>query len=221
MTATSQKARFEPATPARILVTGFGKFPGVRVNPTEKLMAAVTSRLRRMGFDAAGATFTVGHSAALRELDAAMETHRPGAVLMLGLASRARWIRVERYARTSSSALHPDAAGRAASLLAAASDRPLKATAIPEQALACLRRAGLRTRLSASAGRYLCNAAYAHALKQAAGRPILFIHVPWPRPHGGVTPAGRIASWRPRQAALVEALAIAGARLVAEARFPR
>jgi pyroglutamyl-peptidase len=154
--------------------------------------------------------------AALAEADARW---RPEAVLMLGLAARARWVRVERYGRRSSSVLHPDAAGRAGGGPQAGSAQPLRATAALGPALAALRRAGVRTQLSASAGRYLCNAAYAAQLAAARGRPVLFVHVPWPRPASGQTPRARVARWRPGVAQLGHALRDVAAQLRRAARL--
>ncbi len=101
-----------PMPAIRILVTGFGPFPGVRVNPTERLMRAVVARLSRgAAFAAAGARLDVRYATARRQVAEAIDRHRPDAVLMLGLAARSRWVRVERYARRSDSALHADASG--------------------------------------------------------------------------------------------------------------
>lgn len=218
----------------RLLVTGFGPFPGVRINPTARLMARVVARLARApGIMASGGRLTVTYAAARAELRELTDRRRPGAILLLGLAARARWVRVERFARLNDSPLHPDAEGKgggadggvggggiAGTRAVGTGAQPLKATAALEPALAAFRRAGLRARLSPSAGRYLCNAVYAEALGAAAGRPVLFIHVPWPRAHAGPAPRGRVKPWRPAQAALERALTqVARGLAVAARRF--
>jgi pyroglutamyl-peptidase len=203
-----------------LLITGFGRFPGVRVNPTARLAADVAARLTARGSVAARAVvLPVRYDRALAALAEADARWRPEAVLMLGLAARARWVRVERYGRRSSSVLHPDAAGRAGGGPLAGSAQPLTATAALGPALAALRRAGVRTQLSASAGRYLCNAAYAAQLAAARGRPVLFVHVPWPRPAPGQTPRARVARWRPGVAQLGHALRDVAAQLRRAARL--
>ncbi len=98
---------------------------------------------------------------------------------------------------------------------------PLKTDAPLEGALAACRSRGLRARLSPSAGRYLCNAAYAEALARAGGRPALFVHVPWPRGHHGPVPAARVAPWRPGADPLAAALAGIAAGLGRKARRSR
>jgi pyroglutamyl-peptidase len=138
---------------------------------------------------------------------------RPRAVLMLGLAARARFVRVELFGRGHASRLHPDATGATPTDAPAnRSALPLRTSGNPAGALAALRRVGIRTRLSASAGRYLCDACYAAALHQTTptGVPVIFVHVPWPRPAPGLRPLARTRSFRPTVARLCSALAAIG-----------
>lgn len=138
---------------------------------------------------------------------------------MLGLAARARKIRVELFGLGHASPLHPDASGGTPSARAATTALPLRTTAGPEAALASLRRRGLRSAFSPSAGRYLCDACYASALKHAGrGVPVVFIHVPWLRPAPGSRPMVRVASFRPAAGTLVSGLAEIGAGLARRGR---
>ena len=228
--AMSHAARQAAAPPpnsatqrCNVLVTGFGAFPGVRINPTARLMALVSARLGRgfSGLTARGGQLTVRYDRARRELATLLDETRPDAVLLLGVAARSRMVRVERYARRLDSPLHPDAGGTGGAAHAGGSDLPLSSTAALGPALCALRRAGIRSRLSASAGRYLCNAVYAAALDAAEGRPVLFVHVPWLRPSPGAVPARRVARWRPDEQALAEALAVIATRLAIAARCRR
>lgn len=206
-----------------VLVTGFGPFPGVRINPTGRLMELVSRRLARgfSGITAHGGCLTVRYALARVQLEALLADARPDAVLLLGLASRSRMVRVERHARRLDSPLHPDAGGAGGAAYARGSDLPLTSTAALGPALAAMQRAGIRARLSPSAGRYLCNAVYVAALEKAAGRPVLFVHVPWLRPRPGTVPAGRVARWRPAEQALVAALASIAAQMASRARCRR
>ena len=193
-----------PAAPGQtVLVTGFGSFPGVRINPTERLMLRVSQQLARTltGPTARGGRLTVRYDLARLQFDALLADACPDAVLLLGLASRSRMVRVERHARGS--------------------DLPLTSTAALGPALAAVRRAGIRARISPSAGRYLCNAVYAAALEKAGGRPVLFVHVPWPRPRSGTVPARRVARWRPAEQALVAALTSIAVHMATGARCRR
>jgi pyroglutamyl-peptidase len=206
-----------------VLVTGFGPFPGVRINPTGRLMELVSRRLARgfSGITAHGGRLTVRYALARAELEALLADARPEAVLLLGLASRSRMVRVERHARRLDSPLHPDAGGTGGAAHAPGSDLPLTSTAALGPALAAMQRAGIRARISPSAGRYLCNAVYAAALERAAGRPVLFVHVPWLRHQPGTVPARRVARWRPAEQALVAALTAIAVQMATDARCRR
>jgi pyroglutamyl-peptidase len=195
---------------ASVLITGFGPFPHVHINPTALLAREVGRRLRQRGVNARHLVLETSYGAGLPALSANLVKHRPSAVLMLGLAARARWLRVEMLARTSHSPLHVDATGRLPDMHGQSSaSLPLRSTANTQGALATLRANGLRAGLSPSAGRYLCNAAYALALAHPAldGVPVLFVHVPWLKPAPGTRRKDSISLWRPGFAPLATALA--------------
>lgn len=201
-----------------LLVTGFGPFPGVRINPTTQLARLVEARLRRSGLRVGSAILETSYAAGLPALGREIEEAGPKAILLLGVAARARHVRVELFARGRSNPLHPDATGRAGIQRGAGLPKPT--TARPQAALAQLRRLGIRSRLSPSAGRYLCDASYASALRHPAmaGRPVLFVHVPWLKPASGVRPAHRVAGFRPRPERLSTALAAIGRELTIQGR---
>lgn len=203
-----------------LLVTGFGPFPHVRVNPTEALARAVARRLARAGVDARALVLETSYAGGLPGLRDHLDEARPRAVLMLGLAARARFVRVELFARGRSSALHTDARG-ATPMEAPSPARglPLRSSASTIAALGTLSRAGIRARISPSAGRYLCDACYAAALAgSGAGVPVIFIHVPWLRPGAGVQPTHRVARFRPGSVQLAAALAALGRELASAGR---
>src|SRR5215211_2687798 len=81
----------------RILVTGFGPFPGAPYNPTQALVARLT-RLRRPAFtdvELSSHIFPVTYKAVDRELPLALAEHQPHALLMFGLAGRTKYLRIE------------------------------------------------------------------------------------------------------------------------------
>lgn len=210
--------------PMDILITGFGPFPRVRINPTTALARAVAMRLKRAGLDARALIVETSYGSGLPALQAHLAATRPKAVLMLGLAARARFVRVELFARGHASPLHPDTTGATPRpAVVGRSALPVRTTGHPGEALAALRRRGIRSRLSASAGRYLCDACYAAALdgRPAADTPALFVHVPWLRPAPGQRPKRRVASFRPDAAALAASLAEIGAALARQGRCRR
>src|SRR6476646_10786223 len=97
---------------ATILVTGFGPFPGAPFNPTGPLVQAL-ARLKRPGLadvKIIGHVFATSYDAVDHELPALIARHKPDALLMFGLAARAKTLRIETRARNAL-ALLPDAGG--------------------------------------------------------------------------------------------------------------
>jgi pyroglutamyl-peptidase len=169
----------------RILITGFGPFPGAPYNPTQPLVARLL-RLRRPAFtDVAllGHIFPVTYKAVDRELPLALAQHRPHAVLMFGLASRTAHVRVETRARNAVTMLWPDAAqtrSRKGSIAGGADAKMLG----PHTAK-LLRAAvgtGLDARASRDAGSYLCNYLSWRAIEavdaDSGPRLAAFVHIP-------------------------------------------
>ena len=194
----------------RLLVTGFGRFPGISVNPSAEIArrVAASPRWRRLGIEAEALVMPTAYAA----IEAVLAPALAGgfdAVLMIGVAGRARHVRVERRAANRASLLSPDVERRrrtAPALAPGPSHRISRAGATA--ALARLRRAGLPCRLSQDAGRYLCNASYFAAL--AAPMPVLFLHIPRPPRRRPRRPGAKPArlGWHERLAAAFADVAV-------------
>ena len=148
--------------PLRILVTGFGSFPGVHDNPTALLLPALSkhrARLARLGIALERAVLPVDYAEVVRSLDELNETLKPDAILHFGLASRRKAFSIETRALNRLSLLRCDASGARAAQRAIlpAAPHAVRSTFPARQIEAELRRAGLRTRLSVNAGSYVCN----------------------------------------------------------------
>jgi len=177
----------------RILVTGFGPFPGAPYNPTQPLVARLT-RLRRPALsdvELSSHIFPVTYKAVDRELPLALAKHKPHALLMFGLASRTGYLRVETRARNAVTMLWPDAdksRARKRSIADGASAQMFG----PHTAklLRSARNSGIDARASRDAGSYLCNYLSWRAIEavDADNGPRLaaFIHIP-PLARGGAT----------------------------------
>ena len=175
----------------RLLVTGFGPFPGAPFNPTEPLVKRLT-QLRRPALDGVALTghiFHVTYQTVDRELPDLVARLRPHALLMFGLAGRTAHLRIETRARNIVTTRLADADGnraQAASIVHGASARPFG----PHTAnlLQAARATGIDARPSRDAGAYLCNYLSWRAIEatRQVGGPSLasFVHVPLIA-HGG------------------------------------
>jgi len=169
----------------RILVTGFGPFPGSPFNPTMKLVERLVL-LRRPAFDEVelfSHIFHVTYATVDRELPRLLKEHRPHALLSFGLADRTSHLRVETRARNAITTIVPDADGTRMRKGSIAEDAD--AMMFGPHTAKLLRAAlgtGIDARASRDAGAYLCNYLSWRAIKatQQEKGPHLaaFIHVP-------------------------------------------
>jgi pyroglutamyl-peptidase len=169
----------------RILVTGFGPFPGAPFNPTVPLVKRLT-QLRRPAFgdvDFSSHVFPVTYMAVDQELPELLKKHRPQALLMFGLAGRTAHVRVETRARNAVTMLWPDAA-QTRSRTGSIGLGPDAAMFGPHAAklLHAARGTGIDARASRDAGAYLCNYLSWRAIKAVGTNDNLrlaaFVHIP-------------------------------------------
>jgi pyroglutamyl-peptidase len=167
----------------RVLLTGFGPFPGAPFNPSAALATALARRRRPAlaRIERAAHVFATTYASVDRDLPKLI-AQKPDIVLMFGLASSRRHPCIETRARNAVSLLSPDADGHRPQHGVIALRGPAARTGnAPVASLAGATRASPRpVRLSRDAGRYLCNYAYWRALEHArGGRPLVqFVHVP-------------------------------------------
>src|SRR6266571_7546535 len=96
-----------------VLITGFGPFPGVPFNPTAALARRLAQRRRPALADVTRVThvFRTSYGAVDSELPELLARHQPDLVLLFGVATRTRHLRIETQAVNRRSALFPDADG--------------------------------------------------------------------------------------------------------------
>jgi pyroglutamyl-peptidase len=214
-------------SPPRLLVTGFGPYPKVRVNPTGVLALRLggSRRLARLGVAVTAQVVETSYAAAGAAVPPLVARVDPDACLHLGLAPRERMVRIETRGENRTRSLSPDVRGKRPvhRALRPGAPKALKGTPRAAVLLAGLARAGIRARLSNDAGAYLCNAMYFWSLDEArlAGRlrPVVFVHLPWPAPPPDIRPAGRRRRPpTPGLGSLVRALEDIAVQLVLEAR---
>jgi pyroglutamyl-peptidase len=183
----------------RILVTGFGPFPGAPFNPTMKLVERLVV-LRRPAFDdveLVSHIFHVTYATVDRELPLILKKHKPDALLSFGLADRTTHLRIETRARNAITTIFPDAAGTHMRKGSIAEDAD--ALMFGPHTAKLLRAAlatGIDARASRDAGAYLCNYLSWRAIEatQKSNGPRLaaFVHIPLLARDGGARVPGGI-----------------------------
>lgn len=169
----------------RILVTGFGPFPGAPHNPTQALVARLI-KLRRPAFadiELSSHIFPVTYKAVDRELPLALAEYKPHALLMFGLASRTGYVRIETRARNAVTMLWPDAS-QARSRKGSITDGAAAQMFGPhtQKLLRAADSTGIDARASRDAGSYLCNYLSWRAIEAVEAdngpRVAAFVHIP-------------------------------------------
>ena len=172
-------------SPLRVLITGFGPFPGAPYNPTMPLVKRLAALRRPALDDVAIAThiFHVTYATVDRELPQLLAAHRPHALLMFGLAARTPFLRIETRARNAITAIWPDADGtRLRKGAIAGTADALTFGPHSQKLLRAAQATGIDARASRDAGSYLCNYLSWRAIEATRNDdgPALaaFIHVP-------------------------------------------
>lgn len=195
----------------RILVTGFGPFPGAPVNPTAAMIEALAAD--RAALDDVGEIRTeilaVEYDTVPERLAGIAAGFAPDIAIHFGLSARAEGFTLERLARNEIAAGRPDNSGaqpQAACIVENGEDHP--STLPLDEIAAALSRAGLPHSWSDNAGGYLCNYIFylsrsphfADYMPPVSG----FVHVPPLAGEGAPANAMRLDDL------------VAGARLIAE-----
>jgi pyroglutamyl-peptidase len=200
----------------KILVTGFGPFPGAPNNPSAELALSLARSKRAARFARVKAAVIPTTYSEIYGIPRLIEQEKPDAVLMFGLAGKTSWLRIETFGRNRASLFHADAArGKPGLVLMRGEASVLPVRAPVRRLLQAARGAGADARLSRDAGGYICNAAIFHALISAKGKKplVAFVHIPLPR--GRIKSRAGFRSLLPTMAAIKragEAILIALAR---------
>jgi pyroglutamyl-peptidase len=169
----------------KVLLTGFGPFPGVRKNVSGFLVKwfAVRARMAMPHVRIVAAVLPTEWARAPSELTELYIRHDPRLVLHFGVAANMRGFRIETEARNSCR-MSPDAIGALPplALISAAGADTLPVTFGAKSIAQRLDERGYHATLSDDAGGYLCNAVLYHSLAEAERRggrcKVGFIHIP-------------------------------------------
>lgn len=169
----------------KLLVTGFGPFPGVPINPAEDLIRHLTLHINpdRMGVHLKTHIFPTEWQKVREDLSDLFRTSKPDICLHFGYHKNAKGFRFETSAQNST-ANRVDACGcfPDSKQILKHCHRTLK-TNLPLHSLAWqLTQRNIPTELSNNAGRYLCNYLYFLSLFQitqtSRETSACFIHIP-------------------------------------------
>ncbi|MGH2341728.1 peptidase C15 [Segnochrobactraceae bacterium EtOH-i3] len=196
--SASASARRRPrARPVRVLIAGFGPFPGVPDNPAAGVARRFAARAaRRPGGELQVSAAVVPTTwELLDDLPGLLARLRPDIIIALGVAVEAPVVRIETIALNRATRIAVDAVGARARSRRLRADGPpaLHAPADPGRLVRMARSLGLPLRISRDAGDYLCNGLFYEAtrLVRASGRTtrLAFVHVPRPHMARGARPA--------------------------------
>jgi pyroglutamyl-peptidase len=176
------------AASARILVTGFGPFPGVPLNISGTL--ALRLACERFGDLIEAHVLRTEWAEVARLGPALLEAARPRLVIHFGVSRRARGFRIERRAdNIAKSSLDAAGALPPSAMIVEAGPAVLVTSAPASRLAKYLRQQGLPATVSSSCGGYLCNFLYFLSLdwaaRQASPCDVCFAHVPAASGHGG------------------------------------
>jgi pyroglutamyl-peptidase len=169
----------------RVLVTGFGSFPGAPVNPTRILVRALEKgsdkRLRRLGVDLMTAVLPVVYADAQARIAELVAATRPDLIIHLGLAARRPTITVEQRGLNRVSVLHPDAERRLSSgaVVERGGAGERRGPALVTGVIRAISLCGAPAKISRDAGDYVCNQTFYISLGLTPH--VMFIHMPRPR----------------------------------------
>ncbi|HTV69357.1 MAG TPA: pyroglutamyl-peptidase I [Rhizobiaceae bacterium] len=169
----------------RVLVTGFGAFPGTPVNPTEALVAELEARKGEFTdrCELATALFDVDYRALPARLEGLASPLSPDIAIHFGLSAQAAGFQLERLAKNEIRPNSPDNAGFIPGRGTICDLDESFGSTLPLEAIhAALTAKGLPVAYSDDAGGYLCNFLFYHARSGlcSAFTPHMagFIHVP-------------------------------------------
>ena len=178
---TPSPATSPTAPPVRLLICGFGGFPGFPDNPAarvvERLRATAWAPPRaETAYQLIPTTWGEGHRAAAR----AAKAFEPDGVLVLGVAGGADCFRVETQACNLAGTGRPDAEGAVhdTAFISLAGPDIATTTAPAAAMVEAIAKAGLPVCASSNAGDYLCNYVFYRLLTEAPASCTAFLHLP-------------------------------------------
>jgi|GEM_PF-1455464 len=168
----------------KILITGFGPFEGVAINPTKTLMKEaqlwIPADLLRDGHEIYTAVLPVTYQGCEKELDQLVNKYQPQAIIAMGAHKDRELIFLETTARNLDHSNRPDNNGEIRQEQTILSKGPslLKGNLPWDKIHLDLKKAGISHELSDHAGSFVCNHLYYWILLNYSQLRNGFIHFP-------------------------------------------
>ena len=167
----------------KLLVTGFGPFPGAPENPSEALIKALARESpEKFGASALKAVvLKTEYRRSWETLRRLYSSFAPGVVVHFGLNGKAEAIHIECVGCNAADPAKPDAGGYApaSAVLSKGGAAALASTFPAKKIAAVLKKAGFPVVLSDDAGGYVCNATLYRSIRASPPtRLVGFVHVP-------------------------------------------
>jgi len=164
----------------KLVLTGFGHFPGVPDNPTQAIVEAFRKDPNGLAQPHKLALLDVAYRSAGSMVDALLDP-APDALVLTGYSNRATMVTLEARATDYCAPDQPDICGTIPPLKS--DPAPPLTTSAPLASLSiALKEASIAAEISQDAGAYLCNYTYRHALERVNERAldttVLFVHLP-------------------------------------------
>lgn len=162
----------------KILITGFEPFDGDSINPSGVLLGWLQSQA--FNFELRTELLPVSFTTAFPLLDKVFQEFNPTHVILTGLAKNRTELTLERIAINWVDARIPDNDGLTlkAQKIKEASEDGLFTTLPIEKMLEAAKRTGCPTKISTTAGEYVCNHLIYLYLSERRNIPGTFIHIP-------------------------------------------
>lgn len=176
----------------QVLITGFSKFPGAPVNPTESLISWLASQdLSRFEADVHFHLFETSYAQVDRDLAELSKQLNPDVVLHFGLDQNATGFKLEAMGKNALHADKPDVDGHCPAARIVDGEASEIAATFPIDLIGeALENKGLKVQHSHDAGGYICNYLLYRTLSKGSWQlpPHFagFIHVPHLEEHRAV-----------------------------------
>lgn len=177
----------ETARP-RVLLTGFGPFPGVPENPSGWLAETLAAGAPVHGWDVKAAVFPTEWEAVAGLSPRLHDKLQPLVTIHFGVSARSKGLRIERAAHNRAEPRKDACGAKPDSRHISADGAARLETRLSVTALAArLRKQGHNARASHTCGRYLCNFLYYRSLQRTRHEEsdALFVHIPLTKEQGG------------------------------------